>query len=90
MRRFFGITRQLPNSLFTDDWSSLVQILTAARHRAALTQVELAQKLGRSQRYVSLIETGQRRVDVLEFMAYASALNLDSTDLFNEIRAKIR
>ncbi len=80
----------MPKSLFTDDWSALVEILIAARHKAALTQVELAQKLGRSQRYVSLIERGQRRVDVLEFMAYASALKLDASELFNEIRDKIR
>jgi hypothetical protein len=40
-------------------------------------------------RSISPIETGQRRVDVLEFMAYAEALSLDATELLTDIRSKI-
>ena len=38
---------------------------------------------------ISLIETGQRRVDVLEFYAIARALGANPTELFDELAKKL-
>jgi transcriptional regulator with XRE-family HTH domain len=59
--------------------------VAAARRRAKLTQIELAEKLGRTQTFVSEIERGQRRVDVLELLVLAKALGADPLGLFGEI-----
>ena len=49
--------------------------LAPARRRANLTQTEAAERLGRKQTFVSEIERGLRRVDVLEMLfALLSAL----------------
>jgi transcriptional regulator with XRE-family HTH domain len=40
--------------------------LKQARVEAALTQVEVANKLERPQSFVSKIESGERRVDIVE------------------------
>ncbi len=42
-----------------------------ARRSAGLTQVEVANKLGKPQSYVSKCESGERRVDVLELAMFA-------------------
>ena len=42
--------------------------LAAARRRASLTQIEAAERLGRTQTFVSEFERGLRRVDVLEII----------------------
>ncbi len=67
----------MPNSLFTDAHKQLVDLLITARRRAKLTQAELATLIGKDQKFISLIERSQRRVDVLEFYVLAKALKLD-------------
>jgi transcriptional regulator with XRE-family HTH domain len=48
----------------------------AARIKAGLTQAQLAERLGRSQKYVSLIETGGRRLPIDAMMLIMRALGL--------------
>lgn len=48
-------------------------MLIEARTRAGVTQVELAARLGRHQPFISFVERGERRVDVIEFYANYSA-----------------
>jgi len=59
--------------------------LAAARRRANLTQTEAAERLGRKQTFVSEIERGLRRVDVLEIVLISRALNTDPFQLFAEV-----
>lgn len=58
-------------------WPRLYEALRAnlirARERAGLTQREAADRLGRSQSYVAKSEQGERRVDVVELLQFASA-----------------
>lgn len=53
----------------------MVQAIIQARKAAGLTQRELADRLNKSQSFVALIETSQRRIDIVEFIAIAYALN---------------
>ena len=56
-----------------------------ARQAAGLTQVELARKLGRPQSFISKVEQGERRLDVIEFLEVARALETDPKRLLAEI-----
>jgi transcriptional regulator with XRE-family HTH domain len=58
-----------------------IDALRAARKRAHLSQTELAQKLGRRQQFVSKYESGERRLDVIEFLDVATALGLKMESL---------
>ena len=60
--------------------------LTAARRRANLTQTEAAERLGRRQTFISEIERGLRRVDVLEIVLISRALDTDPFQLFTVIK----
>ena len=63
-------------SLRTAAHQALRDILVRARDRADLTQTELGRRLGRSQPWVSKVETGERRLDVIEFVELCEELNL--------------
>ncbi|MEO0462873.1 MAG: helix-turn-helix transcriptional regulator [Pseudomonadota bacterium] len=72
----------MSKSLFSEANERLVQVLVSARQDAGLRQADLAVKLGKDQSFVSNIERGQRRVDVLEFYMLAKSIGADPIDLF--------
>jgi transcriptional regulator with XRE-family HTH domain len=52
-------------------------MLVEAREAAGLTQVEVAGRLDRPQSFVSKIERGVRKMDVIEFVEIARAIGFD-------------
>ena len=79
----------MPKSVFGEANRRLVAVLAAARHRAGLTQSQLARRVGKDQSFISIIENSQRRVDVLEFCALARAMDMDAAELFAEVLASL-
>ncbi len=67
----------MTKSAFTAKYERFRLLLVEARQTAQLTQIELAKKLARPQSYVSKYERGERRLDVVEFLDVAQALNVD-------------
>jgi transcriptional regulator with XRE-family HTH domain len=61
-------------------------LLVERRKQAKLTQAQLAKKLGWEQSTVSMLESGQRRIEVVEFMAMADALDFDPTEVIRQLR----
>jgi len=64
--------------------------MIAARKTAGLTQTELADQLARPQSYVSKYERGERRLDVVEFLALSELLNIDPHDIITKLGGKPR
>ena len=58
-------------SIHTKEYAYFVERLKKARKEAGLTQIEVAKKLNRVQSYVSNVETGQQRVDIIELQRFA-------------------
>jgi transcriptional regulator with XRE-family HTH domain len=63
----------------------LIGMLVAARKSAGLSQGALADRLHRHQQFVSRYETGERRLDLVEFIDIARALALDPTTLVQAV-----
>jgi transcriptional regulator with XRE-family HTH domain len=59
--------------------------LVAGRKSAGLSQQQLATRLKTSQTVIARIETGERRVDVIEFMDIARTLRLDPRRILEEL-----
>lgn len=63
--------------------------LRQAREDACLTQAALGGRLGRDQRYVSDIEVGVRRLDLLQVSDWARACGLDLTKFAAAVQAAL-
>jgi transcriptional regulator with XRE-family HTH domain len=59
----------------------VIEQLIDARRQKGLTQQAVAEKLRKPQQYVSRYETGERRLDIFEFMDVARALEVDALSL---------
>lgn len=60
-------------------------LLVELRERKALTQVEVAARLDKPQSYVSKYERGERRLDIVELIDVAQALEVDPVAVLREL-----
>lgn len=74
----------MPSSIFTQRHQEFIAFIASARKEAGITQVELADRLGKPQSFVSKVERGERRLDVVEFCQVAEALDLDPAKLLQD------
>ena len=58
-------------------YRELITALCDARKQAGLSQTALADQLGKRQQFVSKYESGERRLDVVEFVDVATTLRLN-------------
>ena len=56
----------------------LVELIIHERKDAGIRQVQLAKKLKRSQTWIARLESGDRRIDVIELIDLADAIGFDA------------
>jgi transcriptional regulator with XRE-family HTH domain len=78
----------MQKSLKSPDYARLIATLVAVRKAAGVRQQALAKKLGRPQSFIAKYEGGERRIDVVEFVAIAHALDADPVKLFKDFVAR--
>ncbi len=68
----------------------LVQLVVDKRREAGMSQSDLAEALGRYQSVVAAIESGGRRVDVVEFLELAEVIGFDPYEVLREVAETAR
>lgn len=61
-------------------------MLVEARNDAGITQVELAEKIGWEQTDISKVERGERRLDVVEFLQFAKAIDFEAAEFIRDLQ----
>jgi transcriptional regulator with XRE-family HTH domain len=77
--------RKLGKSVHSGAQTVFCNLMIEARKSAGLTQQDLAAKLSRPQSFVAKYEGGERRIDVVEFIAICRAISVDSTTLLRKL-----
>lgn len=59
----------------------LIGRLRAGREHSGLSQAELGHRVGRPQSYIAKIETGERRIDLIEALGLCEALGISLEEI---------
>lgn len=76
-------------SLHSRQYTEFLEQLRTLRMRKGLRQSELATRLGRSQSMVSRVESGERRLDVVELWVWLIALETDLVAFASELNSRL-
>ncbi|MBK6750296.1 MAG: helix-turn-helix transcriptional regulator [Acidobacteria bacterium] len=66
----------MEKSIYLKEYSLFLEQLRTAREEKGLTQMDLAERLGQTQSFVSKVERGERRVDVVELRAFCKSIGV--------------
>ena len=66
----------MEKSIYTTQQQKLQALLRQVRVDAKLRQIDLAERLGETQSFVSKYETGERRLDILEIREIYRAVGI--------------
>ena len=68
-------------SIYGEDYIEIITRLRIIRTSKNITQLDLANKMGKTQSFVSKIESCERRLDVIEFLRWLDTLNISFSDV---------
>lgn len=77
-------------SIHRGEYRTLVELLREQRELAGVTQTELSKALRRSQSFVSDVERGQRRLDLVELRDVCKIIGVELQAFVDEFETRVR
>jgi len=75
----------MSRTIHTPEHQALCALLIATRKAAGLTQWQVAEKLDQPQSFLAKVEGGERRLDVIEFIAMVRALGREPAEVMTQL-----
>lgn len=80
----------MEKSIHTAEQKKLLRLLRQVRLGAGLRQIDLAERLGQPQSFVSKYELGERRLDLLELRQICQAVGISLTDFVTRFEESLK
>lgn len=80
--------KNLRLSIHSTEYLWLRKLFINQRNKLEISQRTLCEKMGVVSSFVGKVETGDRRLDIFEFIAYCKGLELDPIDILQQIEYK--
>ncbi|PNB72082.1 transcriptional regulator [Pseudomonas sp. GW456-E7] len=79
----------MPKAIYRPEYDVFLTLLKARRIDAGLTQVQCSAALGRPQSFMSDVERGVRRLDIIQIYDLCAVLGCDVVELIKDFRDQI-
>lgn len=79
----------MEKAIYSRESKAFTAALRAAREAAGLTQVELAKKLRITQSYLSKVERGERRLDLMQLRQFCTAMGVSLTGFVADFESRL-
>ncbi|WP_313245057.1 helix-turn-helix domain-containing protein [Stenotrophomonas rhizophila] len=80
----------MPKTIYRPEYAVLVELVREMRLEAGLTQTDVSTQLGVTQSYLSDVERGTRRLDLIELRDLAGVCGVSLTDAVAEFDTRLR
>lgn len=80
----------MEKSIGTADYVVFLRVLKRSRKAAGLTQTQLAERISETQSFVSKVERGELRLDLVQLRTVCLALDKDLGEFVKEFEAGIK
>jgi transcriptional regulator with XRE-family HTH domain len=88
--RHGGTDRVSTKTKLAEQLRLLGEVLVRTRERAGLKQSDVAARLQLPASYLSKVENGTRRLDVIELIQIAEAMEVDPVSIVRELQRELR
>ena len=79
----------MEKSIYDSEYKLFLELIYALRMGSGLRQSDLAELIGEPQSFVSKIENGERRIDVVELKRICEAMNITLTEFISQFEKKV-
>ena len=76
----------MKKAIASNKYVDLITWLKEAREKQNLTMRDVAELINKPHQFINKIESGERKLDVYEFVQYCKALELDPVDGINLLK----
>lgn len=70
----------MEKTIYTRDYAVVLRLIKEAREKSGITQVQLAKRLRLTQSYVSKIERGESRLDIVQLRTLCQTFGITLSD----------
>ncbi|AWE47407.1 helix-turn-helix transcriptional regulator [Salmonella enterica] len=74
------------SSIYSEEYQLVIKSLRAARLDKGMTQAQLAKALGKPQSFIAKVESGERRLDVVEFVRFCRLMNIEPVSILDKLQ----
>jgi transcriptional regulator with XRE-family HTH domain len=82
--------KKIKKTIHAKEYHIVIAMLRELREHKQLTQTGLADKIGSDQTFISKIEIGERRLDIIELKYICEALDIDLVEFIKLVELKIK
>ena len=75
-------------TIYSPEYDRIVAVLREIREQAGLSQAELAKRLLRPRTFVTKCELGERRIDLLEWLRFCQACQVEPAEFLARLGSK--
>lgn len=79
----------MDKTIYSREYAVVLRLLRAARERSGITQVQLAKKLKLTQSFVSKIERGDRRLDIVQLRTICQTMGLSLSEFVEQLEKEL-
>ena len=76
-------------SIYTREYELLLELIKESRLENGITQVQLAESLDEEQSWISKVERGERRLDVVELRAWCGSLGVPFLSFLRQFEKRL-